>query len=131
MSLQLETVEVEPVGGAADAAVVLLHGLGADGHDFEAVVPELRLGPADAVRWVFPHAPVRPVTISGGYRMRAWFDIVGLGSRSPEDEAGIRGSAEAVSALIDRELERGVSADRVMLAGFSQGGALALYTGLR
>ena len=130
MSLQLEAVEVEPAT-AANAAVVLMHGLGADGHDFESVVPELRLGEGVALRWVFPHAPVRPVSISGGYRMRAWFDIVGLGSRSPEDEAGIRASAEAIDRLVEREAQRGVSAERVVLAGFSQGGALALHTALR
>ncbi len=130
MSLQLETVEVEPAT-AANAAVVLMHGLGADGHDFESVVPELRLGEGSALRWVFPHAPVRAVSISGGYRMRAWYDIVGLSSRSPEDEAGIRDSAQSIDRLIEREARRGIPAERVVLAGFSQGGALALHTALR
>lgn len=126
----LETVEVE-TGAAADAAVVLMHGLGADGHDFESLVPELRLPASPSVRWVFPHAPVRPVTINGGYRMRAWYDIVTIGRRAPEDEAGIRQSAESIGALVRRERERGVAADRIVLAGFSQGGAMALFTALR
>ena len=125
-----ETVEVEPRRGA-DASVVLLHGLGADGHDFESLVPELRLPASSAVRWVFPNAPVRPVTINGGARMRAWYDIAGLDRRVPQDEAGIRASAEAVRALLAREHDRGIASDRIVLAGFSQGGAIALFAGLR
>jgi phospholipase/carboxylesterase len=128
--LRLETVEVEP-GAAADAAVLLMHGLGADGHDFESLVPELRLPASPSVRWVFPHAPVRPVTINGGFRMRAWYDIVGLDRSVPEDEAGIRESAEAIGGLVRRERERGIAADRIVLAGFSQGGAMALFAALR
>lgn len=124
-----ETVEVEP-RNHADASVVLLHGLGADGHDFESLVPELRLPASTAVRWVFPHAPVRPVTINGGARMRAWYDIAGFDRRG-QDEAGIRESAETVRALVDREQQRGIASDRVVLAGFSQGGAIALFAGLR
>jgi len=126
----LETVEVEP-GTAADAAVLLMHGLGADGHDFESLVPELHLPASPSVRWVFPHAPVRPVTINGGHRMRAWYDILAIDRRAPEDEVGIRQSAEAIGALVRREHERGISLDRIVLAGFSQGGAMALFTGLR
>ncbi len=126
----LDAVEVEPPA-AADAAVVLMHGLGADGHDFESIVPELRLPASPSVRWVFPHAPVRPVSINAGYRMRAWYDIVGLDRRSPEDEAGIRDSARAVHDLVRRERERGIGSSRIVLAGFSQGGALALFAGLR
>jgi phospholipase/carboxylesterase len=128
--LALETVEVEP-GEAADAAVLLMHGLGADGHDFETLVPELRLPPKAAIRWVFPHAPVRPVTINGGARMRAWYDIAALDRHSPEDEAGIRESAEAIRGLLRREAQRGVPPARTVIAGFSQGGALALFTALR
>jgi pimeloyl-ACP methyl ester carboxylesterase len=120
-----ETVEVEPRNDA-DASVVLLHGLGADGHDFESLVPELRLPASTAVRWVFPHAPVRPVTINGGARMRAWYDIAGFDRRG-QDEAGIRESAETVRVLVDREQQRGIASDRVVLAGFSQGGAIALF----
>jgi len=125
-----ETVEVEP-RRPADASVILLHGLGADGHDFESLVPELKLPDAPAVRWVFPHAPIRPVTVNGGAQMRAWYDIVALDRRSVQDEAGIRESAGSASALIARERERGVAADRIVLAGFSQGGAIALFAGLR
>ena len=125
-----ETVEVEP-RRAAGASVVLLHGLGADGHDFESLVPELRLPASTAVRWVFPHAPVRPVTINGGARMRAWYDITGFDRRALQDEAGIRESAETVRTLVEREHERGIASDRIVLAGFSQGGAIALFAGLR
>ena len=128
--LPLETVEVEPAK-PADAAVILMHGLGADGHDFESLVPELSLPAPAAVRWVFPHAPVRPVTINGGYRMRAWYDIVAIDRSAPEDEAGIRSTCGGIRDLVRRERERGVAADRIVLAGFSQGGAMALFTALR
>jgi phospholipase/carboxylesterase len=124
----LETLELS-TGPNPDFAVIWLHGLGADGHDFVPIVPELAL---DApVRFVFPHAPVQPVTINGGMRMRAWYDILGPGDRTAEDAAGIRASAAAVVELIDREVERGVSSGRIVLAGFSQGGAIALHAGLR
>jgi phospholipase/carboxylesterase len=125
-----ETVEVEPAGPAR-SSVLLLHGLGADGHDFEPIVPELRLPEALAVRFVFPHAPVRPVTLNGGMRMRAWYDILGFGPGAAQDEAGIRESGRVAQALVRREAERGVPAGRVVLAGFSQGGAIALFAGLR
>ena len=127
---QLETVEVEP-RAPADAAVLWMHGLGADGHDFESLVPELRLQASPAVRFVFPHAPVRPVTINGGHRMRAWYDIAGFDRRAPQDEAGIRESAAALGALVRRERERGIPAERIVVAGFSQGGAMALFLGPR
>jgi phospholipase/carboxylesterase len=126
---RLETFEVEPRTAAADAAVVLMHGVGADGPDFESLVPELRL-PA-AVRFVFPHAPVRPVTLNGGYRMRAWYDILSLDRGAAEDDQGIRQSAEAIGELVRRERGRGIAADRIVLSGFSQGGAMALFTALR
>jgi phospholipase/carboxylesterase len=126
----LPAVEIEP-DGPADAAVVLMHGLGADGHDFETLVFELGLPAASAIRWVFPHAPIRPVTLNGGVPMRAWFDILGLDRRSEEDEAGIREAGEQVRALVGRERERGIPAGRIVLAGFSQGGAMALHTALR
>jgi phospholipase/carboxylesterase len=125
-----ETVEVEP-RRPGEASVILLHGLGADGHDFESLVPELKLPESPAIRWVFPHAPIRPVTINGGARMRAWYDVVALDRRSVQDEAGIRESAGSASALIARERARGIAADRIVLAGFSQGGAIALFAGLR
>jgi phospholipase/carboxylesterase len=117
-------------GRAPDAAVIWLHGLGADGHDFEPVVPELRLPPALRTRFVFPHAPVRPVTLNMGMPMRAWYDIVQLGG-GREDAAGIRESQSSVEALIGRERGRGIAPHRIVLAGFSQGGAIALQAGLR
>ena len=126
----LETVEIA-MGPSPTASVVWMHGLGADGHDFESLVPELQLPPSLAVRFVFPHAPVRPVTINGGHRMRAWFDVAGFDRSSPQDERGIRESAEAIGALVRRERERGIAASRIVLAGFSQGGAMALFAALR
>jgi phospholipase/carboxylesterase len=123
-------VLIEP-RAAARTSVILLLGLGADGHDFESIVAELRLPASLAPRVVFPHAPVRPVTLNGGYRMRAWFDLFGLDRFSREDEAGIRQSAALAHRLIRREGERGIAADRIVLAGFSQGGAVALFAGLR
>jgi phospholipase/carboxylesterase len=129
MTQPLETIELE-TGARPDAAVIWLHGLGADGHDFEPVVPELRLPERLAVRFVFPHAPMRPVTINQGMRMRAWYDIVQLGG-GKEDEAGIRASQQQLEALIEREGARGIPPRRVVLAGFSQGGAIALQTALR
>lgn len=127
---RLESACVEP-RAPADAAVVWMHGLGADGHDFEALVPELRLPASPAIRFVFPHAPVRPVTINGGARMRAWYDIAGFDRRAPQDEAGIRDSGAALATLVRRERERGIAADRIVIAGFSQGGAMALFVALR
>ncbi|HVJ29786.1 MAG TPA: alpha/beta fold hydrolase [Gammaproteobacteria bacterium] len=124
----LDAIEIT-TGEVPQLAVLWLHGLGADGHDFEPIVPELGLRlPA---RFVFPHAPVRPVTINGGMQMRAWYDILGFDRRAKEDAAGIRASAAAITELIDREIERGMSSDRIVLAGFSQGGAIALHTALR
>ncbi|HJS36555.1 MAG TPA: alpha/beta fold hydrolase [Burkholderiales bacterium] len=129
MTPALETIELE-TAAAPDAAVIWLHGLGADGHDFEPVVPELRLPGAARLRFVFPHAPVRPVTLNMGMPMRAWYDIYQLGG-SREDGEGIRASQAQVERLIARERARGVAAQRIVLAGFSQGGAIALHTGLR
>ncbi len=115
-------------GRNPQAAVIWLHGLGADGHDFEPIVPELGL--AQAVRFVFPNAPVRPVTINAGMRMRAWYDIFQLGG-GPEDEAGVRASQRLLEDLVSREGERGIAPGRIVLAGFSQGGAIVLQTALR
>jgi phospholipase/carboxylesterase len=129
MTQLLETIEIE-TGKAPDAAVIWLHGLGADGHDFEPVVPELRLPARFHVRFVFPHAPVRPVTLNQGMRMRAWYDILQLGG-GREDAAGIRASQRSVEELIGRERGRGIPPRRVVLAGFSQGGAIVLHTSLR
>ncbi len=124
----LECVEIA-TGESPELAILWLHGLGADGHDFEPIVPELGL--RFPVRFVFPHAPVRPVTINGGMPMRAWYDILGFEPGAQEDAAGIRASAMAVTALVDREIERGMTSERIVLAGFSQGGAIALHTALR
>src|SRR5437879_5386504 len=124
----LDAIEIE-TGKNPTASVIWLHGLGADGNDFAPIVPELRL-PKAAIRFVFPHAPVRPVTINGGMRMRAWYDITD-GANRREDERGVRASQVLIEALIGREKERGTKAGRVVLGGFSQGGAIALHTGLR
>lgn len=126
----LKTLEVNPAVPAR-AAVIWLHGLGANARDFEPVVPDLQFSGDPAVRFVFPNAPLRPVTINAGLTMRAWFDVVTLDRNAAEDEEGIRESAGALEALIERERERGVAADKIVLAGFSQGGAIALHTGLR
>jgi len=128
--MPLETIEIETVP-SPDAAVIWLHGLGADGNDFVPIVPELVKGGERAWRFVFPHATARPVTINGGMRMRAWYDIISLERRAVEDEAGFRDTDAAVRELIAREIERGISADRIVLAGFSQGGAVSLYTAPR
>jgi phospholipase/carboxylesterase len=125
-----DAVEVE-TGLRPTGTVIWLHGLGADGHDFEPIVPELVQPGERALRFVFPHAPIRPITLNGGYAMRAWYDIADLERRAPEDEAGIRASQAAVDALIRRENERGTPTGRIVLAGFSQGGALALFAGAR
>jgi phospholipase/carboxylesterase len=123
----LETVELA-TAGRSELTVIWLHGLGADGHDFEPIVPEL--GVSFGVRFVFPHAPIRAVTINNGMRMRAWYDILGFRGVA-EDEAGILASAAAVTRLVDREVDRGVPPNRIVIAGFSQGGAVALHLALR
>ena len=128
MTELLDAIELE-TGKNPTTSVIWLHGLGADGHDFEAIVPELDL-PAVPIRFVFPHAPMQPVTINAGMVMRAWYDVSDAAIRR-EDEAGVRGSQARLEALIAREKERGTSANRLLLAGFSQGGAIALHTGLR
>ncbi len=117
-------------GSAPDACIIWLHGLGADGYDFEPIVPELRLDPGLAIRFVFPHAPMMPVTINQGFVMRAWYDIRGADIGAETDAAGIRASAAAVGEMVDAEIARGIAAERIVLAGFSQGGAIALQTGL-
>jgi phospholipase/carboxylesterase len=127
---EIQTVEIE-TGPDPDGSIIWLHGLGADGHDFEPIVPELRLPASLALRFVFPHAPVRPVTINGGMTMRAWYDIFSLDRGGPVDETGIRDSGEIANTLIRRECDRGIAAERIVLAGFSQGGAIALHAALR
>lgn len=114
-----------------DAAVILLHGLGADGNDFVPIVQEMGLPQSVAVRFVFPHAPHRPVTINGGMAMPAWFDILGLDRTAAADEAGIRESSALLDSLIDAQIAAGIAPERIVIAGFSQGGAIALFTGLR
>ena len=113
------------------AAVIWLHGLGADGHDFASLVPELDLSGCPPIRFIFPHAPSMPVTVNGGYVMPAWYDILGPNLISQQDAAGIQASERAIVALIAHEVARGIPAEHIVLAGFSQGCAMALHTGLR
>ena len=114
-----------------DACVIWLHGLGADGHDFEPIVPELRLDPELNIRFIFPHAPMMAVTINQGFVMRAWYDIRENRIEAEQDEAGIRKSAQTLERLIEQQVATGIAAERIVLAGFSQGGAIALFTALR
>src|SRR5690606_17960632 len=117
--------------GQVRSAVIWLHGLGADGYDFVPIVHELQVPDELGVKFVFPHAEHRPVTINNGFVMRAWYDIRGFGPHSEEDETGIRASESVVRKLIDAETAAGISSERIVLAGFSQGGAIALHTGVR
>ncbi len=129
----LETIELETAKNPT-AAVIWMHGLGADGNDFVPIVNELDLAGAPGIRFVFPHAPMRPVTINNGYVMRAWYDVSfgDLEGRSRKaDEKGVRESQAQIGELVEREIARGIAAEKIVLAGFSQGGAIALHTGLR
>jgi phospholipase/carboxylesterase len=126
----LQALELHPAG-TPNASVIVLHGLGADGTDFLPLADEMDLSAVGPVRWVFPRAPVRPVTINNGYRMRAWYDVLGTDLARREDEAGLRESFAAVHELLDRENARGMPATRIVLAGFSQGCAITLGAGLR
>jgi phospholipase/carboxylesterase len=126
----LETIEVE-TGPKPDAAVIWLHGLGADGHDFEPIVPELVQRAERSWRFVFPNAPVRPVTINGGMNMRAWYDIKGLDRKAAEDAPGFQATDLQIRELIAKQAARGIPSNRIVLAGFSQGGAVSLYTAPR
>jgi phospholipase/carboxylesterase len=132
--MTLQTIELNP-GGTPAATIIVLHGLGADGTDFQPLADEMDLAAVGPVRWVLPRAPVRPVTLNNGYRMRAWYDILGSelerAGAKREDEAGLRESFGLVQRLIDREIAQGVPAQRIVLAGFSQGCAVALGAGLR
>jgi phospholipase/carboxylesterase len=125
-----DVLEIEPPS-VVRAAVIWLHGLGADKHDFEGIVPELGLPEDHAVRFVFPNAPIRPVTINAGQEMRAWYDILDLDIRAGEDGDNIRESEGILRGLIEREIARGIPASSIVAAGFSQGGAIALQAGLR
>jgi len=127
---RLETVEVT-TADKPEYAVIWMHGLGADGHDFEPVIPFLGLPPDAAIRFVFPHALMRPITINGGAVMRAWYDIIEISTNKGQDEAGINHSSEKICELIEHEIERGIPAAKIVVAGFSQGGAMALHVGLR
>jgi phospholipase/carboxylesterase len=128
MAELLEHIEIEPEQPAV-ASVIWLHGLGADGHDFEPVVPELHLPATLPVRFIFPHAPIRPVTINNGMEMRAWYDFIP--HSETEGASDIEESSEQIRAFIHREIERGIPSEKIVVAGFSQGGVIALYTGLR
>ena len=128
--MQLQTIELHPAGEAA-ATIIILHGLGADGTDFLPMADELKLGAVGPVRYLFPRAPVRPVTLNNGHAMRAWYDILGTDLVRREDEAGLRESIASVQQLIDREVARGMPSHRIVLAGFSQGCAITLGAGLR
>lgn len=128
MARHFDTVELG--AQAPEWSVIWLHGLGADGHDFEPIVPELRLPESLAVRFIFPHAPVRPVTLNGGMPMRAWFDLTALSQDAPFDREGFDETRDGVLQLIQRENERGVPTERIVLAGFSMGGAVSLGVGM-
>jgi len=130
MTELLENIEVDTAPNP-EIAIIWLHGLGADGNDFVPIVRELDLAGLPAIRFVFPHAKTMPVTINGGYVMRSWYDILGTELTRREDEGGLRASQLAVEALIEREKSRGIPASRIILAGFSQGCAMTLQTGLR
>ncbi len=130
MTSLLPCVEIESAPQPT-AAVIWLHGLGADGHDFASLVPELDLSGCPPIRFIFPHAPSMPVTVNGGYVMPAWYDILGPNLISQQDAAGIQASERAIVALIAHEVARGIPAEHIVLAGFSQGCAMALHTGLR
>ncbi len=125
----LPHIEIEPAT-PANATVLILHGLGASGHDFEPLIPELRLPDSAAVRFILPHAHSIPVTINGGYVMPAWYDILAMDLHRTVDEAQLRASAQATQQFIDREIERGIDSRRIIVAGFSQGGAVAFQAAL-
>ncbi len=126
----LECIEVS-TAASPEYSVIWMHGLGADGHDFEPIVPYLGLPPEPAVRFIFPHALMRPITINGGAVMRAWYDVIDISITKGQDEVGISHSAEKIRALIKNEIKRGIPASKIILAGFSQGGGMALHIGLR
>ena len=126
----LPAIEIE-TGACPTHSIIWLHGLGADGNDFVPIINELELFPEKAIRFIFPHAPERSVSINNGYIMRAWYDIFHPDVNTHPDESGIRGSQKMLDALIVREMQRGIASKHIVLAGFSQGGAMALQVGLR
>ncbi len=125
-----QTIEIE-LSPSPTRSIIWLHGLGADGNDFAGIVPQLGLPEKAPIRFIFPHAPVQPVSINGGMQMRSWYDIKSLSFEDRADEAGLKESTATVKALIEQEIARGVASEHILLAGFSQGGAVVLYTGLR
>lgn len=128
--MSLESIIIEPQL-QHHASVIWLHGLGADGHDFESIVPELQLDPDLGIRFIFPHAPHQAVTINQGYMMRAWYDITSMTINDAPDAEGIHRSVQVINQLIQNEIDSGISTDKIIIAGFSQGGVIALHTGLR
>jgi phospholipase/carboxylesterase len=130
MHSELGTIEIQPKS-AHKYSVIWLHGLGADGHDFEGIAPELHLKAAPNIHFIFPNAPIQPVTINGGMKMRAWYDILEMSLERKVDMAGIYQSAKLLRQLIEQEMGKGISSEHILLAGFSQGGVIALHTGLR
>jgi phospholipase/carboxylesterase len=125
-----DVISLEPLA-PANACVIWLHGLGADGHDFESVASAMDIADNHSLRYLFPHAPVRPVTLNGGMSMRAWYDIYGIGKAYEEDETGISESHQRLSRLIEAQIDLGIPSSRIILIGFSQGGSMVLHTGLR
>ena len=130
MHYELSTIEIQPKS-AHKYSVIWLHGLGADGHDFESMASELHLNAAPSIHYIFPNAPIQPVTINGGMEMRAWYDILEMLLERKPDIAGIYQSASLVEQLIQREMAKGIQSEHILLAGFSQGGVIALHVGLR
>jgi phospholipase/carboxylesterase len=130
MSFQQDAVIIE-AKSEHKATVIWLHGLGADGHDFESIVPELNLSSDLGIKFIFPNAPIRPVTINGGMSMRAWYDVKSPNLREIEDVESITESSNLINQYIDAEVKQGIPVNKIILAGFSQGGAIALHTGLR
>lgn len=130
MHSELSTIEIQPKS-AHKYSVIWLHGLGADGHDFEGIAPELHLKAEPNIHFIFPNAPIQPVTINGGMKMRAWYDILEMSLERKVDMAGIYQSAKLLRQLIEQEMNKGISSEHILLAGFSQGGVIALHTGLR
>jgi phospholipase/carboxylesterase len=127
---ELSTIEIQPESTHL-YSVIWLHGLGADGHDFEGIVPQLHLNNKSSIHFIFPNAPIQPVTINGGMQMRAWYDILEMSLERKVDMAGIHQSAKQIELLIQQEIDKGIPSEHILLAGFSQGGVIALHAGLR
>lgn len=130
-SSELDCIVVEPRAKAYDASIIWLHGLGADGNDFVGIVDQLGLPLTHKVKFIFPHAPYRSITVNDGMTMRGWYDIYDMELNTQEDKEGIEQARRSIITMIEKEIAEGISYKRIILAGFSQGGAIALYTGLR